>query len=200
MSCIIYFNGFEGKNSNKFNELINFYKNDDIKLIQFDQSFNCHNDTQKMEKILLDNGGPQNIKIIASSLGSIPAIYLSFKFNISCVLINPSFYPKETLSDKLSKLQLSELESFKLGISIMMDQKDKKDIYKTLSLYIANDDERILPQNRIRFSQYFEKYILYTNISPNGGHTYTIFESKLKSIHNSLYKNEIDKEDFFQTL
>jgi len=43
----------------------------------------------------------ENVVLIGSSLGGYYALYLSSKYNIKCVLINPSIYPYTTLREEL---------------------------------------------------------------------------------------------------
>jgi len=47
----------------------------------------------------------EDVHLIGSSLGGFFSLYLSSKFNLKCVLINPSIYPYNTLS--MPKIQYS---------------------------------------------------------------------------------------------
>ena len=46
----------------------------------------------------------EDVKLIGSSLGGFYALYLSQKYNLKAILINPSIYPYETLKGSLGEM------------------------------------------------------------------------------------------------
>jgi predicted esterase YcpF (UPF0227 family) len=191
MKTIIYFSGYGGHNSKKFQILKDYFKKCNV--IEFAQSYNFSIDTEKLKKII--NQHSSNLFFISSSLGCIPGLYSAFLYNKDILLINPSFFPEETLKDCLKKSELNELMIFKDRI---IDMLQTKEIKTYIDLYLANDDERISKENRENFKNIFQAYIKHIDESEVGGHAYDIIDKKLKNIDISIYRKEISMEDFFQ--
>ncbi len=176
---IIYFAGFKGHRSNKFEIIKEFFTTE---CVQFDQTLDFAKDIIEIENLIENH----QAYIIASSMGCLTALYTHFKYNCPIVLINPSLFPDITLKEVLSD---SEIESIRNIRACLLNKKTGKEI----NLYIAEDDERV---NHDRFIEQFEENIRYINRSPIGGHSYTILPDKLHAINVSLFRAEIDFEDF----
>lgn len=197
---IIYFNGYNGRNSNKFRQIETYFKGFGIKVIQYDQTLDFLVDINNINS-LLNKYKNYNIKFIGSSLGCIPAIYHSLDRGIDTVLINPSFFPEQTLGSLLKPTQLDSIIEYKKHICDYMNNDCFE--FKKLNIYVSEDDERINKNLRDEFQLIFNNCINYYNKSKTGGHSYSILPEKLKSFYVSLYVNkEFDEkmeiDDYFQ--
>jgi predicted esterase YcpF (UPF0227 family) len=99
---IIYIHGFgsHGKGS-KAVALREFCKQKDIRFIAPSLSTIPDLAIQTLEELIEVSRTTEKVTLIGSSLGGFYAMYLSHKYNLPCVLINPAVYPYKTLSRAL---------------------------------------------------------------------------------------------------
>lgn len=178
---IIYFAGYKGHRSNKFEIIKEYFTS--YECIQFDQTFDFAKDIIQLEKLIVNT----ETAIIASSMGCLTALYIHFKYRLPIALINPSLFPDETLSDELSETEKSGIRNIR---ACLIEMKTGKEI----NLFISEDDERV---KHDRFLEHFAENIQYINRSPIGGHSYTILKQKLKVMSLYLSHEKIDIEDLF---
>jgi predicted esterase YcpF (UPF0227 family) len=195
--CIVYFNGYKGVESEKYSHIKEYFEPQNIQTISYDQLFDINSDSENLQK-LVEKYTSKNLKFIASSLGSIPAMYFSIIYKIPTALINPSYFPEVTLKNIASEKELLAMAVYKekLDCLSIMD--------KLFFVYVAKNDERISQEHRDLFFKRWENYIHYYNESDEGGHSYKILKSKLKSIYVSLFVNndekKMDIDDYFQMM
>lgn len=187
-SLLLYFAGYQGHNSQKFQVVKDFFENDHCECRQFDQTLDFEQDKSELLKIVAEgkNLAERKVYMIASSLGCLSALWLHFKHQFPLVLINPSFFPEETLKDSLSRQELENIKRFKKEIE---DIRTGKEIY----LFAAEDDERV---DYRRFAEHFEPNILQTTISPDGGHAYTVLRKYIPFMHLLLWRKEIGFDEW----
>ncbi len=178
---IIYFAGYKGHRSNKFEIIKEYFTS--YECIQFDQTLDFAKDIIQLEKLIVNS----ETAIIASSMGCLSALYIHFKYRLPIVLINPSLFPDETLSDELTETEKSGIRNMR---ACLFEMKAGKEI----NLFIAEDDERV---NHKRFIEQFADNIQFINRSPIGGHSYSIIKQKLKVMSLYLSHERPDMEDFF---
>lgn len=179
---LLYFAGFGGHKSHKFQVVKDFFENDFVECRQFDQTSDFEQDKAELEKII----DGRKVYMIASSLGCLSALWLHFKHRYPLVLINPSFFPEETLRDCLSEREIENIKRF------------KKEIYemrygKQISVFVAEDDERL---DYKRFLDVFDPWIFKTTISPDGGHSFTDLRRYIPYMRLQLWRNEIDFDEW----
>jgi len=182
----IYFRGFNHKNeptSNKY-ELLKKWQNSNCgKWIMVDQNLDNPQETiEEVESLISDY---DKIFIIASSMGCLSALYFSFVKNSEIVLINPSFYPENTLKDSFTELELRNIAEMK--DRVLAARNGKK-----INLLIAEDDELI---DSKPFVDLFRDNIRFIDSSPIGGHTYSVLSDKLRMINNLMYYEFFDPDD-----
>ena len=99
---IIYIHGFgsHGEGS-KAVALRNFCKHKNIRFIAPSLSTIPDLAIQTLEELIETFQIRENVSLIGSSLGGFYTMYLSHKYNLPCVLINPAIYPYNTLSRAL---------------------------------------------------------------------------------------------------
>lgn len=191
-TMLLYFAGYKGHNSTKFQIIKDFYKDNFVDCVQFDQTLDFEADKAAIEKLIEG----RDVKIIASSLGCLSALWLHFKYKFEIVLINPSLFPEETLKDSLSSQEIENIRRFKNEIYEMR-------YGKMICLYVAEDDERV---DYRRFLDVFEPWVLKTTVCPYGGHSFTAspkdghsftaMREFLPMMNLWLWRKEIGPEDW----
>jgi len=120
---ILYIHGFASSSkSNKVTLMRNNF--DDVSSI--DLNIEPKIAIKQLEKFIKKNIKKSDITLIGSSLGGFYALYLSNKYSLKAVLINPSIYPYKTLkiyknqdiknhlSGKISKFKKRYLVNLKI--------------------------------------------------------------------------------------
>ncbi len=197
----IYFSGFrsieernlEGVNSSKYLQVKEYFEKEveNFQVIEYAQTYNWSADISSIDKLIAEHKGC-NIYLIASSLGSIPAIYAALKYNLKTALLNPSYFPEETLVELLSNQELDSFQQFKTEISHLLSKQHGQ----ILQIYRNTDDERISKDNFDKFRSIFTNVIKDVFISEDGGHQFNNLKDYLRTI--KLYLLVDDYDDLFQ--
>jgi len=99
---IIYIHGFGSHgNGSKAIALRNYCKSNNISFIAPSLSTIPDLAIQTVEELIEAFQRFENVSLVGSSLGGYYAMYLSYKYNIPCVLINPAVYSYKTLQRAL---------------------------------------------------------------------------------------------------
>ncbi|MCK5853457.1 hypothetical protein KAH27_10555 [bacterium] len=182
----IYFRGFNHNNeptSSKYELLKKWYDTDFVNWIMVDQNLDDPQKTiDEVESLISDY---DKIFIVASSLGCLSALYFSFVKNSEIVLINPGFFPEDSIKDELSELELR-------NIAELRDRILKLRTGKKINLLISEDDELVDPKP---FIDIFRDNIRFIDSSPVGGHSYSILGDKMRMISNLLHAELFDEDD-----
>lgn len=145
-------------------------------------------DIENLDKVLSDLKKKcklfDRIHMVASSLGCLPALLLHFSEGYPLTLINPSFFPERTLKADLTKSQTNILTRLKKQIIAI-----KKG--RSLAVYAAADDQRVDYHD---FVKVFEDNIWRVEITPVGGHAYTVLPKKIETIMHPFSSGEADTE------
>ncbi|MDF1874668.1 esterase [Sulfurimonas sp. SAG-AH-194-I05] len=92
---IIYIHGFGGSGAGVKSTLFRkYFKNLGVDFIAPSLSYTPNLAIQTLEELIESY---ENVTLIGSSLGGFYSMYLSQKYDVKAVLINPSIYPMETL-------------------------------------------------------------------------------------------------------
>lgn len=137
---LLYIHGFRTtKESHKAQLLESYYNANNI--IIADHSLIPHQAIKDLEKSIEAN----NITgIIASSLGGYYATYLSEKYNLKTVLINPSVRPYETLVKALGENERQDGLKFtwkEEHLSMLKEFKVEKSTIENYFLFLQKGDE-----------------------------------------------------------
>ncbi len=98
---VLYIHGFASSGLGAKAEIFRtFYKNEKKTFLAPSLSFIPQLAMQTLEEIVQNCN---DIKLVGSSLGGYYALYLSHKYDLKAVLINPSLHPQETLAKVLGK-------------------------------------------------------------------------------------------------
>lgn len=189
---ILYIHGFGGSGlGSKAGEFRKFFDSIGVDYLSPSLSFTptlaIDTLTQLVEYLLKKN---QTIGLIGSSLGGYYAIYLSQKFDLKTVLINPSIYPHITLERSVSEggmnfFDCSKFEWSQTHLSMLEHFKAQQPIKQSNFLTLLKKGDELL--------DYKEAAELFTNtiIDEGGDHGYSDIASKFEVIEEFLgYKQE----------
>ena len=174
-TTVVYFHGFNGKNSKKYNIIKNYFP--EYECLEFKQEYDWKVDFQQFDD-LVNTRSIESLFILGSSLGSIYSIYFALKYSIRCLLINPSYFPENTLKNHLSP---NNLQSF-IEVKEMIETMDSKKASNLISLFLAKDDELL------NFDNFIDKFNCITNIRwfNNKGHGFNNFQDNLTDVNKLI--------------
>ncbi len=171
MEKVVYFHGFGGENSEKYTILRDYYAPKGIEVVKFDEAYDFDIDEERFSD-LLSTDGLTNVFIIGSSMGSLDTLYFALKHHLSCLVINPSYYPELTLKDTLSLKQHIFVKRIKSEIS-------KLDYDEALiNVFISEDDEVL---DITQFVKTFKNF-LSLKYFKNKGHRFNNMTENLEEI------------------
>lgn len=114
------------------------------------------------------------VSFVASSMGTIPALYHYFKNDRkvnSLSLINPSFFIEESVvSQYVEQWEADIVRAQQQAVLYFVDNNEAE---KFIYLFLNEDDEVISPQNNQMFLEKFIDYFAHIHYSPHGGHNFT---------------------------
>jgi len=113
----IYIHGFSGSGQgSKANIFREYFKEKNCSFIAPSLSYIPELALSTLEELIESYN--EQVNLIGSSLGGFYAIYLSNKYNLKTVLINPAVYPHNTLKETSSQIKnLYDNSSFEWNIS-----------------------------------------------------------------------------------
>ncbi|SHO80377.1 Putative esterase, FIGfam005057 [hydrothermal vent metagenome] len=170
---ILYIHGFASSSkSNKVTLMRNSF--DNIKSI--DLNIQPKVAITQLEEFIEDNIKDNNITLIGSSLGGFYALYLSQKYNLKAVLINPSIYPYKTLkvykNQNITNYSSGKISKFKKKYLTQLKNYRVKNIDNSkILLLLQMGDKTIDYREALRFLPN-SKYI----IESGGNHQFENFE------------------------
>jgi len=126
-----------------------------------------------------------NISLIGSSLGGYYAIYLSKKYNLKAVLINPAINPditlKQALPQGINYYDNSKYDFHDGYLDELVEMRVEKPNLENLYLLVQSGDEVLDPDESLKYFKggniLFEK---------GGNHGFKNFETKIKIIEKFL--------------
>ncbi|MDF1877090.1 esterase [Sulfurimonas sp. SAG-AH-194-L11] len=127
----------------------------------------------------------QKVSLMGSSLGGFYSIYLSQKYNLKAVLINPSIFPYDTLSHVPSPMT-----NFYDGASFEWRQKHYEALREYEVTGVNEENFMLLLQTGDESLDYRHAARKFKNASLNieegGSHSYEDIESKFKNVEKFL--------------
>ena len=132
---------------------------------------------KQLEKFIKKNIKKDNITLIGSSLGGFYALYLSHKYNLKAILVNPSIYPYKTLkiykNQKVKNYSTGKVFKFKKKyLNELKDYRVKNIDNSKILLLLQMGDETLDYREALRFLPN-SKYI----IESGGNHQFNDFEN-----------------------
>lgn len=128
------------------------------------------------------------VSFVASSMGTIPALYHYFK-NTGKVntlsLINPSFYIEESVVSQY--VEQWEADIVRAQQQAVLKHVDSNEAEKFVYLFLNEDDEVISKQHNEMFLEKFIDYFAHIHYSPHGGHNFTNIDEVIPQFE-SIFK------------
>jgi len=163
---IIYIHGFSGSGEgNKAKAFRKYFKDNLDRFIAPSLSYIPELAIKTLVELIESYDG--DVKLIGSSLGGFYAIYLSQKYSLKTVLINPSIFPYKTLKKHIGNTpNFYDNSNFSWNENhvLMLKNYTVKDIDKSkFMLLVQKGDELLNPQESI------DKFMDATVITEEGG-------------------------------
>jgi predicted esterase YcpF (UPF0227 family) len=184
---VLYIHGFGGSGlGSKAGEFRKFFNSRSIEYLSPSLSFTptlaIDTLTQLLEYLLKKD---EDIKLIGSSLGGYYSIYLSQKYDLKTVLINPSIYPYKTLERSVSDgginfFDCSKFEWSQTHLAMLKYFQIKEPIKQSNFLTLLKKGDDLL--------DYKEASEIFTNtiIDEGGDHGYSDIADKFEIIKEFL--------------
>ena len=126
-----------------------------------------------------------DVQLIGSSLGGYYSIYLSDKYNVPAVLINPSIYPYKTLAKSLghppSFYDESDYAWMQTHINMLKDYEVKELNKKNFMLLVQKGDESLNYEEAVNKCQGATMVI-----EDGGNHSFENIEKHFESIYSYM--------------
>ncbi|SNZ10857.1 hypothetical protein SAMN06265182_1940 [Persephonella hydrogeniphila] len=181
---VIYIHGF---NSAGYGEKIQKLKEHfgDENVLSINLPYNPEKAIKQLEFLIRNLKNEEPLLLVGTSLGGAYTLYLSYKFNISGVVINPSVKPSEDLKSEIGLQKnyktdeeyyfkeeyLEFLKQIEIPLKELQKIKDK--------LYIYLDEEDELLDSR-KTAEYFKGF--YVKMFPGGNHRFQHMEELLEDL------------------
>ena len=186
---IIYLHGFNSSSNSKKAQILKnseIVKNLGFEIILIDLPNSPSKAIQEIEKVIKINS--ENISLIGSSLGGLYASFLSNKYNLRSVTINPVIYSHLKNMKDLIGPQTNYYSNKKYKFTTEMFNELLRLKVETLEeplnhLCLIKLKDEVLDHKKT--INYFDKAII--NIDRQGSHEYSDFESKIPLILDFLH-------------
>ncbi|WP_457627120.1 YqiA/YcfP family alpha/beta fold hydrolase [Persephonella sp.] len=181
---VIYIHGFNSAGyGDKVNKLKEHFGMENV--ISINLPYKPEKAISQLEFIIRNIKNEEPLLLVGTSLGGAYTIYLSYKFDLPGVVINPSIRPSEDLKDQVGKqtnYKTDEVYEFtredvewlkKIEIPLEELQKIKDRLY----IYLDEDDELLDSKATAR---YFEGF--YVRLFPGGDHRFQHMDELLEDL------------------
>jgi len=129
--------------------------------------------------------------IFGTSLGGFYALYLTYKYKVPSVLINPSIDPYNSLKDQIGhQVNYKSGESYEFTEkhlkslkSYYITENDIEKIKDILYVYLDEKDE-LLDSKKTK--AYFKRYGIYVKMYPDGNHRFTHMLQLIEDIKQKM--------------
>jgi len=188
---LLYIHGFASSaKSNK----VTLLKKAFAQVRSFDLSPEPFKAIRQLEDFITKQKRPRSITLVGSSLGGYYAMYLSAKYSLKAILINPSIYPYKTLERyKNQKVQYYSREGifyFKESYLQQLKELKRDDIDNSKILLLLQTSDEVLDYKEALDALPHAKYY----IESGGSHQFDNFENYFEII-NAFYTNGVVPSD-----
>jgi len=183
---VIYIHGFNSAGyGDKVNKLKDHFGMENV--ISINLPYDPEKAISLLEFLIRNIKNEEPLLLIGTSLGGAYTLYLSYKFDIPGVVINPSVKPSEDLKDQIGKqvnyktqeeYEFTEehvrwLKKIEVPVEELQKIKDR--------LYIYLDEEDELLDSR-KTAEYFRGF--YVKLFPGGDHRFQHMDELLEDLKN----------------
>ncbi len=181
---VIYIHGFNSAGyGDKVNKLKQFFGDENV--LSINLPYNPEKAIALLEFIIRNIKNEEPLLLVGTSLGGAYTLYLSYKFDVPGVVINPSVKPSEDLKTEVGKQKnykteeeyefkeeyLNFLKRIEIPMSELQKIKDK--------LYIYLDEEDELLDSR-KTAEYFKGFNV--RMFPGGNHRFQHMDELLEDL------------------
>jgi len=181
---VIYIHGFNSAGyGEKVNKLKEHFGMENV--LSLNLPYDPEKAISQLEFIIRNIKNEEPLLLIGTSLGGAYTIYLSYKFDLPGVVINPSIKPSEDLKDQIGKQVnykteeeyefTSEHVEWLKNIEIPVEELQK--IKDKLYIYLDEEDELLDSKATAR---YFEGF--YVRLFPGGDHRFQHMDELLNDL------------------
>ncbi|WP_456384885.1 YqiA/YcfP family alpha/beta fold hydrolase [Persephonella sp.] len=183
---VIYIHGFNSAGyGDKVNKLKDHFGMENV--ISINLPYDPEKAISLLEFLIRNIKNEEPLLLVGTSLGGAYTLYLSYKFDIPGVVINPSVKPSEDLKDQIGKqvnyktqeeYEFTEehvrwLKKIEVPVEELQKIKDR--------LYIYLDEEDELLDSR-KTAEYFRGF--YVKLFPGGDHRFQHMDELLEDLKN----------------
>ena len=181
---VIYIHGFNSAGyGDKASKLKKFFGDENV--ISLNLPYNPEKAISLLEFIIRNIKNEESLLLVGTSLGGAYTLYLSYKFDVPGVVINPSIKPSHDLKTEVGKQKnyktdeeyefkeeyLAFLKNIEIPLSELQKIKDK------LYIYLDEGDELLDSKETAR---YFKDF--YVKIFPGGNHRFQHMDELLEDL------------------
>ena len=188
---IIYVHGWNSfKGARKAHLLKELINNEHFEVISITLESHPRNAIAQLSKLIEPEMAHRNVHLIGSSLGGYYSIYLSEKYNLKAVMINPAVW-----AYKIFENNRGDNENPNTGEKYFIDQEwidSLEEIFIADLKFKSNFMVLLQTADETLDYRYAEKYFDGTNIviDEGGSHSFENLESKIESILIHFSKNQ----------
>ncbi len=181
---VIYIHGFNSAGyGDKVSKLKQFFGDENV--ISINLPHNPEKAISLLEFLIRNIKNEEPLLLVGTSLGGAYTLYLSYKFDIPGIIINPSVRPSEDLKTQVGKQKnyktdeeyefkeeyLDFLKKIEIPITELQKIKDK------LYIYLDEEDELLDSRETVR---YFKDF--YVKTFPGGNHRFQHMDELLEDL------------------
>ncbi len=143
----------------------------------------------KLLEYLVEKMKDDELYLVGTSLGGYYSLYLTVKYGVPSIIINPSLKPFESLKDQVgtqTNYKTNEVYEFKKEYldylkKIEFKKEDLERHKDKIFVYLDEDDELLDSRET---AEYFDGF--YVKMYPGGNHRFTHMEELIKNMKNNI--------------
>jgi len=183
---VIYIHGFNSAGyGDKVNKLKSYFGMENV--ISLNLPYRPEKAVIQLEFLIRNIKNEEPLLLIGTSLGGAYTLYLSYKFDIPGVVINPSIKPSQDLKDQIGKQTnyktgeeyVLREEDVKWLERIEIPIKELKKIKDKLYIYLDEGDELL---DSKKTAEYFRGF--FVKLFPEGNHRFEHMDELLEDLKN----------------
>ena len=143
----------------------------------------------KLLEYLVEKMKDDDLYLVGTSLGGYYAMYLTHKYNVPSIIINPAIKVYESLKDEVgtqTNYKTNEVYEFKKEYldylkSIEVPKAELKKVKDKIYVYLDEDDELLDSKETANFFKDF-----YVKMYPGGNHRFTHMKELIEDMKNNI--------------
>lgn len=175
MITILYFHGYNGENSVKYEILKDYFAKEGVEVVKIIQTYDRRADADRVAKAMAQAKKKDwlgKFFIVGSSLGCVYSMFYSLKLQIPCLLINPAYEVEERLKGRM------EPEKLETMLEVLRRIDEMPYIPALFNVFLAEDDELLT------FDKFLADFRIFRTIKrfPDKGHGFKNFQENVEEV------------------